>query len=340
MSIFGIDQPNCPGTKCISNNLIHLILWAKGKDTGTFSAAAETLKKDYLRYYQSLGHKIIIKGFAHGRDFIDIIDLFEDNSILSLDVISHGNMFGIHVSEKIPPEPAPEHHLYWHPGLRHRVMKQFNGKDPQTVDDAIIMEEKMLGIYKGEDGLEWAARFFNQKKCTTERKPLNPDTISKAKKFFKEYETLKNDDWIGILKMLSLISLFSPLNSEDCPSGSLNKGIRFIKDVNKKKFHREVFVEFHGCRIGEEVRFVDYIKDSFAEEFAEHLDGNPTVVAHTENNFPNGHPVNQNDYRRGPVRVYTQNPWLLDLDASGKKAEDRWQLKFKYSSTPPNEPNN
>ncbi|NJO17023.1 MAG: hypothetical protein HC877_15160 [Thioploca sp.] len=340
MSIFGTAQPNCPGTKCISNNLVHLILYAKGKDVNTFQAAAKTLETDYRKHYQLLEHKIITKSFAHGRDFVDLIDLFEDNSILSLDVISHGNMFGIHVSEKIPPEPAPEHHLYWHPGLRHKVMKQFSGKDPQTVDDAIMMEEKMLGMYKGEDGLEWAACFFNQKKCTTERKPLSPDTILKVKNFFKEYETLKNDDWIGITKMFSLIYIHSPSDSEDCPSGSLNENIRFIKDVNKKKFHREVFIEFHGCRIGEEISVVDYIKDNFAEEFAEHLNGDPTVVAHTENNFPNGHPVNQNDYRRGPVRVYTQNPWLLDQDASREIAKERWELKFKHSSTPPDKPNN
>ena len=238
MSIFGTKQPNCPGTNCISRDFVHLILWVKGKDTNTFQAAAKTLEKDYNKHYQSLEHKIVTKSFTHGRDFVDIIDLFEDNSILSLDVISHGNMFGIHVSEKISPEPAPEHHLYWHPGLRHKVMKQFNGKAPQTVDDAIMMEEKMLGIYKGQGGLEWAARFFNQKKCATKRKPLKPDTISKAKDFFKEYESLKNDDRWEIVKMFSSISFNSPSDSEDCPSGGLNKDIRFIEDINKKKFHR------------------------------------------------------------------------------------------------------
>lgn len=305
---------------------VHLILWAKGSDANTFHHAAKTLEKDYKKHYPT--DRVIVKSFAHGKDFVDAINVFPDNSIVSLDVASHGNMFGVHISKKKSNSPAPKHHLYWHPALRHTSMEAIHGKKPQTVDDAVVVEEQMLGLYKDEDGLEWAARFFNQNKCTEINSDLESTIIEKAKSFFRSHEKS------SALKVIGATAKETILMSDSCKT-SIHENIRFIKDINTKKFTDKIFVEFHGCRIGEVIPVITDFKDNFAEQLAEHLSGNPTVVAHINNNNPNNSKNgNQNDYRHNKIRIYKHTPLTLGFDATSGVPVERWGLKMPNSSTP------
>ncbi len=303
---------------------IHLILYANvGKDKNTFKHASLTLKKDYKKHYPN--DKVVIKGFTSGLEFVNIIDEFDDNSIVSLDVVSHGNMFGVHVSKKLdPPIFAPEHHLYWHPALRHKSMTQHTGKSEQTVEDAKFMEEKVIGLYTNRVGVELVARFFNQNTGEDSPPPLTAEQISKAKEYS---ESIKDSDAKEVLLTTYKKTLFTK-------SRKLNREIKFIEDLDKDKFDSNVFVEFHGCRIGEELPVLSRINENFAEELAEYLDGEPTVVAHISNNNPNNKNGNQNDYRHNKVRVYTQNYFTLLTGASSDKPVERLGLKFPNSSTP------
>lgn len=305
---------------------IHLILWAQGSDANTFHHSALTLQKDYKKHYPK--DRVIVKSFAHGKEFVDTVNSFPDNSIISLDVSSHGNMFGVHISEKSKNSPAPEHHLYWHPALRHKSMEIFHGKKPQTVDDTIIMEEQMLGLYKDEAGLEWAARFFNQNKCMDDNSTLKNTIIDEAKMFFESH---KNSSSTKVITATIKKTIWM---SDSCKT-AMNKNIRFIKDINKSKFMKNLFVEFHGCRIGEELPVIVTLKDNFAEELAEHLGGSPTVVAHINNNNPNNSKNgNQNDYRHNKVRIYKHTTGTFGLDATSANPIERWGLEIPNSSTP------
>ncbi len=326
MNIFGVEKTNCAVVDCSRLN-VHLILWAEGSDANTFHHAATVLEKDYKKHYPN--HKVVVESFAHGRDFVDIINIQNDNSIASLDVASHGNMFGVHISQKGIKVPAPEHHLYWHPALRHKSMQAVHGKNPQTVDDAVYMEEQMLGLYKDEDGLEWAAVFFNQNKCMESSPKLPINNIENAKSFFN----LLNN--ANAIEVITAIVKQNGLPSEGCETG-IHKSIRFISDINKNKFKKETYIEFHGCRIGEELPVISNLIDNFAEELAEYLSGSPTVVAHIENNNPNNSKNgNQNDYRHNKVRVYTQTWWSLGWNAASDDLVERWGLEIPNSSTPP-----
>lgn len=270
---------------------VHLILYASGKDKNTFKSAAVVVEKDYKKHYPK--DSVKLARFTTGKSLVEIINKQSDGAIVSLDIISHGNQGGVHVSEKL--ENAEE--TYWakkkmHIAIRGEEFKEA-GKDPEK--EAEFMEEKMLGLYAGKTSAMGVSYYFNQK-------------------------LFKDESLWGRLK-----GKFS--------KSYLNEGIALLDDIEAVKFSESAFIEFHGCRIAEYLPGLNTVKDNFAENFAEHIGNSCTVVGHQNNNYPNGHPKNTNDYRHNKVRVYKMS-WP-NIDASESKAKERWGQEFVNSSTPP-----
>lgn len=111
-------------------------------------------------------------------------------------------------------------------------------------------------------------------------------------------------------------------------------GIAVRDDISFDRFGTPCFVEFHGCRIAEELPYLNTLFDNFAKDFADKMPRRSIVVGHTWNNSPDGHPSgSKNDYRHHEVQAYQAN-WYSSTRMF-KKGTERWGLRFENSSTPP-----
>ena len=264
---------------------IHLIFYAPGRDKNTFHHASLILKKDYDRHYPDDITKII--DFSDGEDLVEKINTQDKNSIISLDIVSHGNQAGIHISKKLlPPELS-----YF---TKRNAHMKIRGKSEK---EAEYMEEYMIGLYSGKTGAIGISYYYNQK-------------------LFKDEST-----W-GRLK-------------GKIDGSNMNDGIALLNEIKSNRFTSNAFIEFHGCRVAEYQSILNDFKDNFAEDFAEYIGKNCTVVGHIENNFPDKHPENPNDYRHNKVRIYGKTAWYRLGDAKESDPIERWGLQLKNSSTPP-----
>lgn len=264
---------------------LHLILYGPGRDRNTFENAARVLERDYEQNYPQ--HSVVVAGFMTGEHLVELINSNREGSIISLDVISHGNQSGIHVSESL--EPPLE--SYWAKRNAHVIIR---GK---SEEEAEYMEESMMGLYSDKPGAIGVSYYYNQK-------------------LFKDEST-----WGRLRGKINI--------------DHMNDGVALLSEVESSRFSNNAFIEFHGCRVAENQPWLNDVRDNFAEQFAEHIGRGSTVIGHIDNNFPDKHPVNANDYRQNKVRVYGNAAWYRLGDASESEAVERWGLTFPNSSTPP-----
>ena len=119
----------------------------------------------------------------------------------------------------------------------------------------------------------------------------------------------------------------------DGDNGPTSQGAATLGDIDRSRFSKDgVFVELHGCKSAIDLGPID----SFAEDFAEILPEGSTVVGHTENNWPNGHPGGlKDDYRHNEVIVFRSPEGFLSFgDATASAPSERWGMTFPNSSTP------
>ncbi|MBX2809879.1 MAG: hypothetical protein KTR20_14735 [Cellvibrionaceae bacterium] len=270
----------------MNRNRIRLILYAAESrgagDVNTFINASATLREDYSKYYPR--DDIIVQGFHSGQELADIINAQAEASIYSLDIVSHGNQGGIHISRTLsPPEESPRLKREWHYRLRGEDQANLDPRYPQTREDAAYMEESMHGLYTSKSVAAWIGRFYNQK-------------LIEEGSFFNTRYTL---------------------------------GLATLEDIVFSRFANNAFIEFHGCRVAEEIPYLNTLFDNFAKDFADQMPGESIVVGHIANNFPDRHPNgNTDDYRHNLVRIY------MAAKSTGEPVE-RWGQTFINSSTPP-----
>ena len=155
------------------------------KDAGTFDGAAAHLEDAYNRSQEK--DVTVIREFARdGRKIVEIINQQEKDSIISLDIFSHGNPFGIHISRKfekegkepvphwpsIPTEPVPNGPYIpeWapvRPGSRANpwgVVKPWLHTWIRDLpeEDGREMEESYHGLYTDIFGALAVGVYFNQ----------------------------------------------------------------------------------------------------------------------------------------------------------------------------------
>ena len=142
---------------------VHLILHCDAlsrTDANTFEAAAHTLAGDYRKHYSAAGHEIKVMKVLHGQAMKSVVTGAVPGSIVSLDIVSHGNQGGIHIAKALP---APVESGFLQRRIHVRLRRQRVGTlGPQTEADAEFIEESMEGLYSN-----WRARlgvsyFFNQ----------------------------------------------------------------------------------------------------------------------------------------------------------------------------------
>lgn len=141
---------------------IHLIMHTdsiKSSDVNTFADAAKVLKADYESAAAYKLHEVRVVKVRSGKDIVDTINAttIKAKSILSLDIVSHGNQGGVHIARKLAsPIEASFLQKRWHVALR------ANSDHPQTATDAEFMEESMHGLYDGWAGKRIVAYYYNQ----------------------------------------------------------------------------------------------------------------------------------------------------------------------------------
>ncbi len=181
---------------------VHLILFSdsiKSSDANTFADAAKVLKADYLAYPEYKYHSVVVEKVGSGREIVEVINAsrFGDSTIISLDIISHGNQGGIHIARKlVPPQKS---------GLIQRnmhVMMRASSEHPQTDKDAEYIEESMHGLYNGSLGRRLVAYYYNQAEIENAEKDTEIRSISdiKFKKFssdvFVEFHGCRTAEYI------------------------------------------------------------------------------------------------------------------------------------------------
>lgn len=72
----------------------------KKPDVNTF-AAAKTLVSDYRQNYSKQGDTIKMVFVKTGRDIVNEINQIGVGKLISLDIVSHGNQGGIHISRNL-----------------------------------------------------------------------------------------------------------------------------------------------------------------------------------------------------------------------------------------------
>ena len=121
----------------------------------TFHSAAKTVKADYAKAYKA--DTILMKKVNNGPEIVKIIGDQEPQSIISLDIFSHGNQAGIHIAKKLPkPIKAGLVQARFHVAFRS------GGPNPQTEADAEFMEESMQGLYTDSVGRTGVSYYYNQ----------------------------------------------------------------------------------------------------------------------------------------------------------------------------------
>ncbi len=121
----------------------------------TFEGAAQTLKLDYKKHYP--GDRVFVFFVRTGAEIAAVINACVDRSIVSLDIASHGNQGGVHISRKLP-KPIPSSLLQ---GGSHYLARR-NSAKPQSVADATMIEESMHGLYTDPTAQVVVAAYFNQ----------------------------------------------------------------------------------------------------------------------------------------------------------------------------------
>jgi len=130
----------------------------KKSDVNTFKNAAITLSKTYKAKYAKDGDDIKIVFVKDGKEIVKAINSVSRGNLLSLDIVSHGNQGGIHISRNLSPA---EKAGYVKKNLHFQIRK--NSDSPQSEADAELMEESMHGLYSDSMSKIGVSFYYNQK---------------------------------------------------------------------------------------------------------------------------------------------------------------------------------
>ncbi len=139
---------------------VHLIIHTdsrKKSDVYTFRNAANTLAKIYRRKYLSTGNVVKVIFVKNGKEIVDAINSTSANKLATLDIISHGNQGGIHISRDLP---KPIKSDFIKRNMHYQIRK--NSDRPQTEKDAEYMEESMHGLYSDDISKLGVSYYYNQ----------------------------------------------------------------------------------------------------------------------------------------------------------------------------------
>ena len=126
-------------------------------DVYTFESAAKSLREIYQRRYRKDSDRITVRKAYSGKEIVEFINKQERSSIVSLDIVSHGNPAGVHIARKLTrPQKAGLIQREVHALIRANVGR------PQTWEDAEYIEESMHGLYSGLATQEMVAKYYNQ----------------------------------------------------------------------------------------------------------------------------------------------------------------------------------
>jgi len=122
-------------------------------DVHTFKAAALQLQKDYV----NLGLKSELQFVRSGKDIVEIINKQKNNSIASLDIVSHGNQGGIHIARKLT-NPIESGFIQ----KRAHVVIRAQTNIRQNEQQAKEIEESMHGFYTNWITQKGVSYYYNQ----------------------------------------------------------------------------------------------------------------------------------------------------------------------------------
>ncbi len=124
-------------------------------DVNTFKAAARNLKKDYQAKYKS--DVTLLVFVKSGKEIVELLNKQNKNSVISLDIVSHGNQGGIHIARKLIT-PIESGFIQ----QRAHVRMRESSDHPQTEADAEMLEESMHGLYTNRSAKMGVSYYYNQ----------------------------------------------------------------------------------------------------------------------------------------------------------------------------------
>ena len=129
----------------------------KQSDINTFRNAAITLAKTYKIKYPKQAYIVKVIFVKNGKEIVDAINAVGRNNLVSLDIVSHGNQGGIHISRNLKP---PEKAGLIKQNVHFQIRKESD--NPQTMSDAEYMEESMHGLYTDKVSRLGVSYYYNQ----------------------------------------------------------------------------------------------------------------------------------------------------------------------------------
>ena len=124
----------------------------KLSDQNTFDNVAKDLEEKYRKLNEK-NVEVLPREFAEtGKEIVEFINAQDDDSILSLDIFSHSNLGGIHISRNIKPQLSPDYKRQLHDWIR----------DDQNASDAEFMEESYHGLFSDPAAAWGVSVYFNQ----------------------------------------------------------------------------------------------------------------------------------------------------------------------------------
>jgi hypothetical protein len=132
-------------------------------DADAFSNAGQKLYKTYLRLYPSNQSTCFLKKAGSGRDIVDAINACGASTILSLDIVSHGNAGGLHIARDLTAQGLKDLAMGPFANLHMYMRSQYPaGHKVPTLKDAEFAEESMHGLYTDAVAKQAVAIYFNQ----------------------------------------------------------------------------------------------------------------------------------------------------------------------------------
>ncbi len=124
-------------------------------DVYTFQSAGMFLAKEYRSKYPK--DTVVIQLVRSGREIVSVINNQLDESIISLDIISHGNQGGIHIARRLR-QPVTSGIIQ----RRIHVSMRQNTAIPQDAEEAKFIEESIHGLYSDWLSKVGVAYYYNQ----------------------------------------------------------------------------------------------------------------------------------------------------------------------------------
>lgn len=142
------------------NGQVRLIIYTdsrKKPDINTFKAAANTLAQCYKQLYAKQGDVTKVVFVKTGIEITNEINKINFGKLITLDIVSHGNQGGIHISRDLL-KPIESGFIQ---KMAHVFIRRHSNK-PQSDVDAKYIEESMHGLYSDYLSKVGVSYYYNQ----------------------------------------------------------------------------------------------------------------------------------------------------------------------------------